>query len=105
MKEELFKKAIEKFGEFAQLDMLTEECGELLQSVNKVKRLLPRELNYIPKPNKQSGIAYSLAYYNACSEIADVRIMLQQLELIFDKESIDISEQRKLEKLTKLLNR
>lgn len=53
MKEELFKKAIEKFGEFAQLDMLTEECGELLQSVNKVKRLLPRELNY---PNQINNL-------------------------------------------------
>jgi hypothetical protein len=38
-----------------------------------------------------------------CSEIADVKIMLYQLEKIFDKNNIDISEERKLIRLEERL--
>jgi len=54
--------AIKAFGKEKQMDMVIEECAELIQAVNKYKR----------KPNIDT--LKSLA-----GEIADVQIMLKQL--------------------------
>jgi len=102
--EQIYKDALSKYGDFAQLDQLVEEVGELLQALNKVKRKMPHGYRFVVKPNKSTSIDYSLAYYNACSEIADVRIMLKQMEYIFDKEAIDLAEERSLEELSNRLS-
>lgn len=39
--EQIYKDALSKYGDFAQLDQLVEEVGELLQALNKVKRKMP----------------------------------------------------------------
>jgi NTP pyrophosphatase (non-canonical NTP hydrolase) len=65
-KEEIYAKAIERWGEELQVGMLSEEIGELLVAVNKYRR----------RATKQNEI-------NICEEIADVRIMLEQIECLF----------------------
>ena len=36
--QEILKQAISQYGIGAQLDMAVEECAELIQSINKLKR-------------------------------------------------------------------
>jgi NTP pyrophosphatase (non-canonical NTP hydrolase) len=57
----LYKEAIVKWGLDAQLDMLQEECAELIMAVNKHRR---------SKGRKKTCIA---------EEIVDVQIMIEQV--------------------------
>ena len=65
-KEELYKFAIERYGDEAQINQGIEEMAELIQAINKFRR----------NPCKETlkGIA---------EEIADVEIMLEQYKIIF----------------------
>lgn len=93
--------AIQVYGISNQLDMAVEECAELIQAINKIKRSFT--IDEIKNIKNGSHIFKStedaLVYNNVCSEIADVKIMLYQLEKIFDKKNIDIAEERKLIRL------
>lgn len=62
-------KAIKVFGKEKQMDMVVEECAELIQAVNKYKR------------NPNIDTLKSLA-----GEIADVQIMIDQLIEMHDLE-------------------
>ena len=44
MRTEVLKRAIEKYGVLAQMDMATEECAELIQAINKLKRKTPKSI-------------------------------------------------------------
>ena len=102
--EDTLKLAIEKYGVRNQLDQVTEECGELITAINKAKRAAL--IGYkIRKPHGNTPIKQALVYYNLCSEVADVRIMLKQMELMLDKDTIDLCEQRKVARLQKELNK
>lgn len=61
----VLEKAIEKYGKNKQLDMVIEEMSELTKEICKQKR---------GKDNREEII----------EEIADVRIMLEQLEMMFN---------------------
>lgn len=37
-KEEIYKQALEKWGVNSQIEMAVEECSELIQAIQKVKR-------------------------------------------------------------------
>ena len=54
-----------------QLNQLQEECGEVIAAINRLRR------------NKKD------AYNLLCEEIADLKIMVSQMELILDKKTID----------------
>ncbi len=100
---ETLQRAIDQNGHYKQIDMFTEEAGELLQVLNKMKRLC----NYrgiVEKPNKDSSIKYCLAYWGACSELADVKIMICQMEKILNAEAVEISRERKIDRLADRLN-
>jgi NTP pyrophosphatase (non-canonical NTP hydrolase) len=85
--EQIFKAAIEKFGEKNQQDMCIEECAELIQAINKWRR----------KP-------CAFTFGNLLEEIADVEIMLAQLRLIIDADMvIDLHKKQKIERLKELL--
>jgi NTP pyrophosphatase (non-canonical NTP hydrolase) len=85
--EQIFKAAIEKFGEKNQQDMCIEECAELIQAINKWRR----------KP-------CAFTFHNLLEEIADVEIMLAQLKLIIDADMvIDLHKKQKIERLKELL--
>lgn len=65
--EELYRADIEAHGEEHQLNLLIEEMAELIQAINKYRRY-----------GKKSDLVH------IAEETADVKIMLEQLELIFE---------------------
>ena len=69
---EILQKAIDTYGKDAQQDMCIEEMSELTKAICKIKR------NRYNITNKLKEDLYE--------EIADVYIMLEQLEMIFDCE-------------------
>ena len=90
---DLYKKAVEKWGEEAQFDQMVEEMGELIVAFNKFRRAK----NY-KHQDMQSAID------NLFEEIAAVKLCVEQMEWIFGKEKIDKVLQGKLEKFIKQLN-
>ncbi len=84
-------KAITNYGTRSQLDMATEECAELIQAINKFKRICLGA--------DELSVKNSLTYYGLCSEIADVIIMMEQLKLMLSEKAIQISIDRKIERL------
>jgi len=90
---EILQKAINEYGIVDQIGMCHEEIGELLQAINKVSRMRGITHKEILHPSKFSGgeTKYSLAYYNLCSEVADVKIMIEQLTLMLDETAINLS--------------
>jgi NTP pyrophosphatase (non-canonical NTP hydrolase) len=80
---QIYEAALQKWGKDAQLLMLSEEIGELLQAVSKWQR--------------KKGSADSVA-----EVIADVRIMLEQLELMTDGSSTVAAEVIQFNKLKRL---
>ncbi|TDD77102.1 MazG nucleotide pyrophosphohydrolase domain-containing protein [Flavobacterium caseinilyticum] len=65
------QEAIHLWGNDAQIKLLHEEIGELMQAISKQNR----------KPNPEN-------FSHLCEEIADVKIMLSQLELITDPDAV-----------------
>ena len=66
----LYEQSIKKWGIESQLNMLQEECGELIVAVNKLRRSKYRRKSYVAE------------------EMADVRILIDQVIL-----GLDISKQ------------
>ena len=93
-------------GTTQQMDMCTEECAELIQAINKIKRLggLANGGSRVLRPGPGTDIKYSLAYYSLCSEVADVKIMICQMERMLDKEAIDIAVERKITRSAERMN-
>ena len=85
---EIYRKCIERWGEELQVGMLSEEIGELLIAVNKYRRKTTED-------NKR----------NVCEELADVQIMMEQIEILFDLDSSQIHNwyEKKLDKLEEML--
>ncbi|MBV1816895.1 hypothetical protein ACIR03_02530 [Clostridium cochlearium] len=80
---EIYKKAISKYGLYAQIDMVFEEMSELQKELCKFKR-------------GKSNIS------NIAEEIADVKIMLEQMELAFDiKDKVELQKDLKIKRLEK----
>jgi NTP pyrophosphatase (non-canonical NTP hydrolase) len=85
----LLERAISKYGPIQQMDMVTEECAELIQAVCKLKR------NTTLK-----------AIENLHEEIADVEIMIEQLKIMYSCHG-DVKRQvdRKMERLGERLQK
>lgn len=106
MDTETLKRNTVKHGVVFQLEMLTEEIGEVLQAVNKVRRLGGMDIDdCILKPCKETSVTYSLAYFGLCGEVADLKITLKQIELLLDEEAINISIERRIERLKENLDK
>lgn len=69
---EVFKKSIQHYGPKAQIDLAIEEMSELTKALLKHRRASMGQGD----PQKKAK--------DVAEEIADVRIMLDQLEMIFD---------------------
>lgn len=80
----IYEQAIDSFGKDKQIDMMIEECSELIQSLCKHKRGLPT---------------------NVEEEIADVKIMISQMEIIFKKEFVELFKVSKIDRLKRTLKR
>lgn len=83
MSKRVYKKAIKVFGRDPQIVAAIEEMGELTQA-------LARYLN-----GKSDNVE---------EELADVSIMLEQLQLLFDKRKIKKIKKQKLERLETMLD-
>ncbi len=100
----VLKRAIEYFGVNFQLGMATEECAELIQAINKLKRKGVFNGNSIQKPCQEMNLKQISVYNNLCSEVADCKIILAEMELMLCKETIQISVNRKIDRLEKEIN-
>lgn len=100
-KDKITKDAIDAFGVENQFKMVNEEFAEVIQALNKIQRTFTVEqLVKIKSGNfKFDNTKVALTYCDMCSEIADAKIMIRQLEHIFSNEHINISEERKLIRL------
>ena len=92
-RDQLYKKAFDSWGEDLQVGMLYEEMAELTIAVNKRRR---KHLTL------EQGIA---SKEHITEEIADVRIMIEQLQWMLNIYSEDVEAQmeRKLERLAERL--
>ena len=81
----ILDRAIKQWGIDAQLDMLVEESSELILAVQHMKR-------------KRCG------WEKVAEEIADVKIMSEQISLVIGEEKVDEYYNQKLERLEKRLN-
>ena len=80
LKEEVMSEAINLFGEPAQVDLCIEECSELFQALVWRRRY-----------NK------TIALEDVAEELADVRIMTEQMIKIFDiSDKVDLWEDSKI---------
>lgn len=102
----VIKEVISVFGIDHQLGMAGEELGELVQAANKIKRTFTiQQLEDIKKGGKFKSVEDSLVYCGFCSEVADVKIMIDQLEYIFSIDHINLSKERRLERLKNTVNK
>ena len=89
-RKKIYKEAIKKWGYPLQLNMLMEECAELIQATSKVLR----------KGNKLNSV-----WKNLVEEMADVEIMIEQIKLSTDWQSlVKRVETAKHDKMLRLRN-
>ena len=74
--QKLLEQMIQKYGESKQLDMVIEECSELIKAISKYKR----------EPEDSSCIK------SIAEEEADVRIMLEQIDIMMLKYDPDYTK-------------
>lgn len=70
----LFRKAWNLWGARAQLDMVVEECAELIKAVQKIKRGPSAHIDSSKRIELESQLA---------DEVVDVQIMCEQLLVMF----------------------
>jgi hypothetical protein len=83
---EVLKRAIKQWGDLPQMGKAIEECSELIRALSR----------HAYQANSHSYVATHL---NVIEEIADCFIMLEQLRMIFDSESIDAEIHQKIKRL------
>ncbi len=87
----VYEDALRTWGAEAQIRMLFEEIGELMQAVCKAGR--------VKNWNQRAEV-----WHNIAEEIADVKIMLKQMEILFDVEdAVEDCERNKVDRLVKRL--
>lgn len=86
--ESVYKRAVDLWGIESQMNMMTEEIGELLQAISKFRRSYNK--------SEQERID---AYNHLCEEIADVENMINQFRYIFNEELIDMYKEEKLKRI------
>ena len=84
----ILQQAIDKWGNNAQTELIIEECAELILALQKLKRHCNLE-----------------TIKNVHDEIADVIIMTEQAQLLFDKELIQTRVEYKMNRLKERLNK
>ena len=94
MEENIYKRAFEKWGMYAQLDQTIEEMAELTIAINKYKRYFLGD----------KALTNQEILDNLYEELADVRICLEQMEYIFGKENVDNSYTEKMKKFLSQVN-
>ncbi len=102
--EETLLLSIQKVGVLKQLDSVNEGCGRLLQNLNKIKTVLNYDVsNGIPAPASNTDVSYSLLYFSLISDVAELEILLSQLGGLLNPEAIQLSVNRKIDRMEKIL--
>jgi hypothetical protein len=93
--EDLLKETIIKFGLEAQLGMVQEECAELIQAINKLRR-----------KNLIAGnvIKYGPEYNNFVTELIQVKLMIAQIESVIPAYNLCAIEQENIDNLKTLVH-
>src|ERR1035437_6722480 len=88
---ETLERAVKVWGKSAQIDMIEEECIELAHAICKLRRKRG-------DPDKKID--------NLIDELADVKIMMMQADIIFKESKNDIDERIdfKINRLIKRMN-
>lgn len=87
-RKEVIIKAANIFGRNSQLDMLVEECSELIQAIQKLKRT-----NFTGQDQ----------FMNMCEEIADVKIVIEQIEYLIGTNQIESFDYMKIKRLSEII--
>jgi len=95
---ELYKKAIQEWGKFSQMDMMIEESSELILACASLIH------NMMKLSRAKKGKKTNMVNMQICEEIADLEIMLEQSHMIFDGKLIDKIKERKLKNLSEVLS-
>ena len=82
------REAIKVYGKDNQIEMIIEECSELIMALQKNKRYNTKD-----------------TYINVCEEIADVDIMIEQAKMMFDDDLINHIKKQKIERLKERLKK
>lgn len=85
----LFIRAAQKWGSGSQIDMAIEEMAELIVDIQHSKRDMKMDKVPISK---------------LAEEIADVTIMMRQLALLTDPDGVESSINRKMERLSRMVD-
>ena len=94
-RDRIYRQCLEAYGDLAQMDMAIEEMSELMKALLKWRRAT------------QNLQAKGILRTNIVEEIADVKIMMRQMELLFDCEEevagwIDYKVERQTGRLSEL---
>lgn len=89
--EQVLNRAIEQFGCESQLNMVVEECGELIVAISKLRRVGGRKIDDNAKEN-------------AIGEVADVIIMAWQAAQILGMDEVRNRIDYKVNRLKGRLN-
>lgn len=93
----IYDQCFEKWGVNAQLDMIVEECSELIKSCMKIKRAIGKDISLKEKDLINEGV--------------DVYLMVGQLKFITSAYDFDIRNQwlntlnKKVKRLNNLLDK
>lgn len=87
---QVFNEATEKWGKEAQIDIAMEECAELILAISKLKRTNFTDADKIS---------------HVLEEMADVRIMLDQLILLLGDNSKEVENLYRKNKIERLKQR
>jgi hypothetical protein len=88
----LMRDVVEKSIEESQLNKIVEKSLKLATSVNILKK----------QNHKEDYISYSIAYNEVCERLADMRLIMEQAEFLFNKNEIDTHYNYKLQQLKAL---
>lgn len=91
--DKILQQIIDTWGADIQIEIIIEECAELIQALQKLKR------------NHKTEEERKQAFFNVADEIADVKIMMAQADLIFDKDLINERVNFKMDRVTKKLKK
>ena len=97
--------SISKHGVPFQLELLAEECAELIVAINKCKRMGLIKDWGIPRPNSEHLVAEIASFSNLHEEIADVSIMIDKMNIILNPALIQSFKESKLKRLENLLKK
>lgn len=90
----VYQDAIDKWGEFGQYDQMIEEMAELTVALSKYKR----QFNDSLLPEQKENIMENLY-----EELADVKMMLEEMEYMFGEENVKKAYDKKMQKFFKEL--